>query len=157
MADQRCASRQQDSPDIAALEDRMASPPDPQPLISRSDMQVVGRVLDIRSGYVLDFSDRTFDEFLAFEVGVYATAPRFSEDGGSKARLRRILPSLFALAESPPHLYTKKAFQASSPITQPAERRLFSLGMRTLSPPLELKLPHDGIIACGGEGQASSR
>ena len=58
-------------------------------------MQVVERVLNMKGGYVLDFSDRTFDEFIAYEVGVDATAPRFSEDGGSKARrLRRILPSL---------------------------------------------------------------
>jgi len=60
-------------------------------------MQVVERVLNMKGGYVLDFSDRTFDEFIAHEVGVDATAPRYSEDGGSKARrLRRILPSLAA-------------------------------------------------------------
>ena len=58
-------------------------------------MQVVERVLGMRSGYVLDFSDRTFDDFIAHEVGIDATAPRYSVDGGSKARrLRRILPSL---------------------------------------------------------------
>lgn len=58
-------------------------------------MEVVERVLNMKGGYVLDFSDRAFDEFIAHEVGVDATAPRFSEDGGSKARrLRRILPSL---------------------------------------------------------------
>lgn len=60
-------------------------------------MQVVERVLNMRTGYVLDFSDRTFDEFVAHEVGVDATAPRFSVDGGSKARcLRRIIPTLSA-------------------------------------------------------------
>lgn len=70
-------------------------PPDPKPLIHPSDMEVVERVLNMKGGYVLDFSDRTFDEFIAHEVGVDATAPRFSADGGSKARrLRRILPSL---------------------------------------------------------------
>ncbi len=73
----------------------MATTPNPEPLISPADMQVVERVLNMRSGYVLDFSDRTFDEFIAHEVGVDATAPRFAEDGVSKARrLRRILPSL---------------------------------------------------------------
>ncbi|MBB5684960.1 hypothetical protein [Sphingobium boeckii] len=60
-------------------------------------MQIVEHVLNMKGGYVLDFSDRTFDEFIAHEVGIDATAPRFSEDGGSKAkRLRRILPSLAA-------------------------------------------------------------
>ena len=73
----------------------MATSQDIRPLISPADMQVVERVLNMAGGYVLDFSDRTFDEFIAHEVGVDATAPRFSEDGGSKARrLRRILPSL---------------------------------------------------------------
>lgn len=60
-------------------------------------MEIVERVLNMRTGYVLDFSDRKFDEFIAHEIGLDATAPRFSTDGGSKARrLRRILPSLGA-------------------------------------------------------------
>ncbi|OJU22845.1 MULTISPECIES: hypothetical protein [unclassified Sphingomonas] len=68
---------------------------EPKPLLGPKEMEVVERVLEMRSGYVLDFSDRTFDEFIAHEVDVDATAPRFSADGGSKAkRLRRILPSL---------------------------------------------------------------
>ncbi|MDE1918048.1 MAG: hypothetical protein KGJ57_19275 [Sphingomonadales bacterium] len=75
----------------------MAADTEPKAQISPADMQVVERVLNMKSGYVLDFSDRTFDEFIAHEVGIDATAPRFSEDGGSKARrLRRILPSLAA-------------------------------------------------------------
>lgn len=58
-------------------------------------MVVIERVLGMGSGYVLDFSDRTFDAFIAHEANIDATAPRFSVDGGSKAkRLRRILHSL---------------------------------------------------------------
>lgn len=73
----------------------MATRPNNKPLISPSDMQVVERILNMRTGYVLDFSDRTFDEFVAHEVGIDATAPRYSVNGGSKAkRLRQILPSL---------------------------------------------------------------
>lgn len=80
---------------LARHSNAMATSPEPEPLISPSDMQIVERVLNMRTGYVLDFSDRTFDEFIAHEVGIDATAPRFSVDGGSKAkRLRRILPSL---------------------------------------------------------------
>jgi hypothetical protein len=49
----------------------------------------------MNAGYVLDFSDRTFDEFISREIDVDATAPRYSADGRSKAkRLRRILHSL---------------------------------------------------------------
>ena len=73
----------------------MTTKPETEALISPSEMQVVERVLDMKGGYVLDLSDRTFDEFIAHEVGIDATAPRYSIDGGSKARrLRRILPSL---------------------------------------------------------------
>jgi hypothetical protein len=58
-------------------------------------MDVVEHVLQMRTGYVLDFSNRTFDDFIAHEIGVDATAPRFSENGESKAnRLRSILRSL---------------------------------------------------------------
>ncbi|HUW79536.1 MAG TPA: hypothetical protein VMV54_01425 [Acidocella sp.] len=68
---------------------------DPKPLISPDEMKVVERVLKMNAGYVLDFSDRTFDDFIAREIGVDATAPRYSVDGKSKAkRLRRILHSL---------------------------------------------------------------
>lgn len=73
----------------------MSNEQDSKPLIGPADMQVVERVLNLKTGYVLDFSDRTFDEFIAHEVGVDATAPRYAVDGRSKARrLRRILPSL---------------------------------------------------------------
>lgn len=73
----------------------MATAPQPKPLISPSDMKVVERVLTMSEGYVLDFSNRTFDEFIGRELGLDATAPRFSVNGGSKAnRLRSILHSL---------------------------------------------------------------
>lgn len=73
----------------------MAATVDPKPLISPGDMQVIEHVLGMSGGYVLDFSDRTFDQFIAYELGVDATAPRYSVDGSSKAkRFRRILHSL---------------------------------------------------------------
>jgi hypothetical protein len=75
----------------------MDNPPDVKPLISPADMDVIERVLNMKGGYVLDFSNRTFDDFIAHEVGLDATAPRFTVDGESKARrLRRIIPSLSA-------------------------------------------------------------
>jgi hypothetical protein len=64
-------------------------------LISPDDMQVIEHVLTMRGGYVLNFTDRTFDEFIAHETGLDATAPRYSADGTSKAkRLRKIIPDL---------------------------------------------------------------
>jgi hypothetical protein len=73
----------------------LAKLPSKKAVISPSDMQIVEHVLNMNGGYVLDFSDRTFNEFVAHEVGVDATAYRYAVDGGSKARrLRRILPAL---------------------------------------------------------------
>lgn len=75
----------------------MAAQPDQKPLLGPNDLHVVEHVLNMSSGYVLDFSDRTFDQFIAHELGLDATAPRYSVDGGSKARrLRRIMASLQA-------------------------------------------------------------
>src|SRR3546814_7094824 len=55
----------------------------------------------MRSGYVLDLDNREFDDFIAHEVGIDATAPRYSTDGNSKAkRLRRILHSLPAAQQA---------------------------------------------------------
>lgn len=66
-------------------------------LLSTTDMEIVERVLEMGTGYVLDFSNRSFDDFIAQEVGIDATAPRYSENGTSKAnRLRTILHSLSA-------------------------------------------------------------
>lgn len=66
-------------------------------LLSPTDIEVIERVLNMRTGYVMDFSDRTFDNFIAHEIGVDATAPRFTVDGASKAkRLRRIFSTLSA-------------------------------------------------------------
>ena len=74
-----------------------ATPEKAKPLLGPADMKVVERVLGMKGGYVLGFSDRSFDEFIAHEVGIDASAPRYSVDGGSKAkRLRRLLPSLSA-------------------------------------------------------------
>lgn len=73
----------------------MALTLDPKQLVSPADMQIVERVLNMSTGYVLDFSDRKFDQFIAHEIGIDATAPRYSVDGGSKAkRFRRVLHSL---------------------------------------------------------------
>lgn len=68
-----------------------------KPVLSARDTEVVEHVLGMRTGYVLDFSDRTFDNFIAAEIGIDATAPRFSVNGGSKARRLRAI-----IQEQPP-------------------------------------------------------
>lgn len=80
-------------------------------------MEVVEHVLGMRTGYVLDFSDRTFDNFIAEEIRIDASAPRYSVDGGSKARrlraimreeddpqrLARLLTAFIKYRDSPAH------------------------------------------------------
>lgn len=79
----------------------MASAPDSVPLINPTGMEIIERVLEMSSGYVLDFNNRGFDDFIAHEVGIDATAPRYAVDGDSKAkRLRRILHSLPAAQQA---------------------------------------------------------
>jgi class 3 adenylate cyclase len=57
-----------------------------------ADKYFLEKMLEMESGYVLNFSNHTFAQFFAEEVGVDIDAPQYSELGGSKAnRLRRFL------------------------------------------------------------------
>jgi hypothetical protein len=61
--------------------------------LSSLDLRLVETVLEMESGYVLDFTDRTFAEFFD-DLDVDINDSRYSEDGTSKAkRLRRFLRS----------------------------------------------------------------
>ena len=56
------------------------------------DMLAIDEVFAMGGGYVLNFSNRTFSEFFAEELGVDIDQPRWSVNGGSKAkRLRTYL------------------------------------------------------------------
>lgn len=56
------------------------------------DVRVLDKVLEMESGYVLDFTNQTFEEFFADEIGVDINNPIYSEHGGSKGkRMRRFL------------------------------------------------------------------
>lgn len=56
------------------------------------DVRVLDKVLEMESGYVLDFTNQTFSEFFADEVGVNIDDPMYSEQGNSKGkRMRRFL------------------------------------------------------------------
>lgn len=64
----------------------------PKPQISRIEMHFLDRVFQMESGYVLNFSDRTFSQFFAEELRVDIDNPRFAVNGGSKGkRLRTYL------------------------------------------------------------------
>jgi hypothetical protein len=56
------------------------------------DMRFLDEVLEMQSGYVLDFSDRTFAEFFASELSININHQKYFQGGSSKAkRLRTFL------------------------------------------------------------------
>jgi hypothetical protein len=57
--------------------------------LSIIEKQSVEKVLGMGSGYVLNFSDRTFGEFVLDAIGIDAYAPGMEANGGSKARRLR--------------------------------------------------------------------
>jgi hypothetical protein len=58
------------------------------------DMLLLDDIFEMNSGYVLNFSDRTFSQFFREELAVNIYDPKFSQNGGSKAkRLRYFLQS----------------------------------------------------------------
>lgn len=60
--------------------------------ISNIDLMTLEKIFDMGSGYVLDFSNRSFSEFFANEMGVDIDDEQFFERGSSKAnRLRQFL------------------------------------------------------------------
>lgn len=65
------------------------------------DMWLVDQALEMTQGYVLDFSDRTFNDFVRRKFGIDATAATYTVDGASKAkRLRALLRSLVPGAQA---------------------------------------------------------
>jgi hypothetical protein len=64
-------------------------------------MWLVDQALEMTQGYVLDFSDKTFNDFVRRRFGIDATAPTYTADGVSKAkRLRALLRSLVPGAQA---------------------------------------------------------
>jgi hypothetical protein len=53
--------------------------------LKRSEMRFLDEVFDMRSGYVLDFSNRTFEEFFEDEFGIDIYQEKYQGRGSSKA------------------------------------------------------------------------
>lgn len=59
------------------------------------DMMFLDDIFDMGSGYVLNFTDRTFTEFFATELNIDINDPVYARNGGSKAkRLRCFLQTV---------------------------------------------------------------
>jgi hypothetical protein len=63
------------------------------------DMRLIDDLFGMNSGYVLDFSDRTFAAFFVEELGINIDESRYSAEGTSKAKRLR-----YFLKSSPPDL-----------------------------------------------------
>ncbi len=60
--------------------------------LGKSEKRLIDKVLGMTEGYVLDFSNRTIDEYFEDEFGISIYAEKFSINGNSKAnRLRSVL------------------------------------------------------------------
>jgi hypothetical protein len=69
----------------------------PPASIRAADMRLIEDLFEMHSGYVLDFSNKTFAEFFIDELGTDIDRPRWAAEGSSKAkRLRYFLRSCSA-------------------------------------------------------------
>ena len=59
--------------------------------LKRSEKKTIDRALDMESGYVLDFSNRTIEEHFEDEFGIEFYSSRYSRNGGSKAKVLRTI------------------------------------------------------------------
>ena len=57
--------------------------------LSFHEKQILENLLDMRGGYVLDFTNRTFDEIVYDATGLDIYADKYQINGGSKANLLR--------------------------------------------------------------------
>ena len=57
--------------------------------IRSSDILVIDKVFAMEGGYVFNFSNQSFAEFFREELGVNIDDPRWSVQGGSKAKRLR--------------------------------------------------------------------
>ncbi|MGH1558212.1 hypothetical protein ACRAWD_11250 [Caulobacter segnis] len=95
-------------------------PFDPQPDpdgVTAMDMLVIEQVLGMCDGYVLDFSDRRFNAFVAQHFSIDVTAPMYTGRGPSKANRLRALIYAFT-----PEASGLKCCRPSSIIAGPLER-----------------------------------
>lgn len=66
---------------MSYFEEKLVNEPDEPQL----DMWLVDQALAMTQGYVLDFNDARFNDFVRRKFGIDATAPIYTVDGNSKA------------------------------------------------------------------------
>jgi hypothetical protein len=72
-----------------------------EPIEPELDMWLVDQVFGMTQGYVLDFSDKTFNDFVKRKFNIDITAPIYTVDGTSKAkRMRAFLKAMVPGAQA---------------------------------------------------------
>jgi hypothetical protein len=101
------------------------------------DMWLVDQALGMTQGYVLDFSDKTFNSFVRGKFGIDVTAPMYTVDGTSKAkRMRAFLRAMVPGAQAEilrafwSYRQTNPAAQAGSPLEPRVEAKFLDMVAR---------------------------
>ncbi|WP_333611671.1 abortive infection family protein [Brevundimonas bullata] len=99
------------------------------------DMWLVDEVLGMTQGYVLDFSDKTFNDFVRRTFGIDVTAPIYTVDGTSKAKrmrafLRALVPGAQAEVLRKFWAYRQRSSTASPPLEPRVESAFFEMVAR---------------------------
>lgn len=88
---------QSETDTVRYFEDQLCNEPEEPAL----DMWLVDQALEMTQGYVLNFTDQTFNDFVRRKFGIDATAPTYTVNGNSKAkRLRALLRALVPGAQA---------------------------------------------------------
>lgn len=62
-----------------------------QTKLKSTELEIIDEIFDMKSGYVLDFTNRTFEEFFSDELSIEIYHPKYDTDGSSKAKRLRCL------------------------------------------------------------------
>jgi hypothetical protein len=127
----------------------------PEPVL---DMWLVDEVLGMSQGYVLDFNDKTFNDFVRRTFGIDVTAPIYTVDGTSKAKrmrafLRALVPGAQAEVLRKFWVYRQRS-STSFPTLEPRVQSAFLMMMARLeggSQPIDL-----GVVEKFNEDQTLS-
>ena len=102
--------------------------------LKRSDMRIFDDAFTMHSGYVLDFSDRTFADFFEDEFGIEIYQENYRINGSSKAKhLRAFIAVEDAYTVSRvarklwEHRQTLPQFQETTPENEAVKRNFFAL------------------------------
>jgi pimeloyl-ACP methyl ester carboxylesterase len=122
-------------------------------ILRHIDMQVVDQIFEMKSGFVIHLSNRTFAQFFQDELGVDIYDQKYAEEGDSKARrLRFFLKSsddkiaaktLLALWDYREAALSMKAWTPQNELMPDAHERLLAIVRRLTGTPIDRAAPKE--------------